>query len=312
MHWKAKAVVQNAISLLPRSAGDALYYRLQRDLGAFRALDRIEYFRFAAKVSALARARGRPIEGSTILEIGTGWDMAAPVALRLAGALRVITVDLNRHLRPELLREVVRFLRDEPGRVREVFDETAPSGDFEHRRTEIVGLLDEHDPAAIPSGIEYRAPADASRLDLPDASVDLHVSRSVLEHVPAQHITPILAEARRVLRPSGLLIHCVDFSDHFSHGDSGITSAHFLRFDEPEWKRWGSNRFMFHNRLRVDDFPALFREAGLDPLTLDPRIDDRARRELANGHALDARFRDRSLDALATVDAWFVAEKKWP
>jgi hypothetical protein len=60
--------------------------------------------------------------------------------------------------------------------------------------------------------------------------------------------------------------------------------------------------------IRVDDFLRLFRQVGLDVLTVDAKVDTRARRELANGFPLDPGFRGRDPDALATVEAWFVAK----
>jgi SAM-dependent methyltransferase len=51
-------------------------------------------------------------------------------------------------------------------------------------------------------------PMDATRMDFPDASFDLLVSRATLEHVIP--IEPALAEMARVVRPGGLLRHAID------------------------------------------------------------------------------------------------------
>jgi SAM-dependent methyltransferase len=51
-------------------------------------------------------------------------------------------------------------------------------------------------------------PMDATRMDFPDASFDLLVSRAALEHVIP--IEGALAEMARVVRPGGLLRHAID------------------------------------------------------------------------------------------------------
>jgi SAM-dependent methyltransferase len=51
-------------------------------------------------------------------------------------------------------------------------------------------------------------PMDATRLDFPDASFDLVVSRATLEHIIP--IDQALAEMARVVRPGGLLRHAID------------------------------------------------------------------------------------------------------
>jgi SAM-dependent methyltransferase len=136
--------------------------------------------------------------------------------------------------------------------------------------------------------------------------VDIHSSRSVLEHVPPVELKRILAEARQVLKPGGRLVHLVDPSDHFSAVDDGITTIHFLRFSEREWAGYAGNQFAYHNRLRSDDFEALFREESLDLLEADYVTDPRALADLQAGFPLDARFRGRDPERLAQSRALYV------
>jgi SAM-dependent methyltransferase len=62
-------------------------------------------------------------------------------------------------------------------------------------------------------------------------SVDLVLSHSVLEHV--RDFESTLAELDRVLAPSGLMLHAVDYRDHFFKDP-----YHFLLFSRPVWDRW--------------------------------------------------------------------------
>ena len=78
--------------------------------------------------------------------------------------------------------------------------------------------------------IIYMAPQDACDLPLPSDSFDFFISNTVLEHIPPAVISDIFAEASRVLCSDSLMIHHIDFSDHFSHSDSSISPINFLRY----------------------------------------------------------------------------------
>ncbi|MGH7992727.1 MAG: methyltransferase domain-containing protein, partial [Limisphaerales bacterium] len=148
---------------------------------------------------------------------------------------------------------------------------------------------------------------DASRLPLEAGSFDCHISFTVLEHIPAANLKRIFQEGRRLLKPDGLFIHCIDFSDHFAHSDEAVSSVNFLQFSESEWDRLAGNRYMFHNRLRIDEFNDLLRELNLEILALDARVDDAAVEILRNGFPLDERFRNKDFRTNAAEEAWLVA-----
>jgi SAM-dependent methyltransferase len=154
----------------------------------------------------------------------------------------------------------------------------------------------------------YLAPADATRLSMPAGSVDFHVSYTVLEHIPPSVLGDILREGRRVLRPEGLFVHRIDFTDHFSHSDPAISSVNFLQFSELRWAWWAGNRFMYHNRLRVDEFADIVRDAGLTTRSLETVTDPRAMEAIRNGTIrLDPRFAGKAPEVNATSSAWLVA-----
>src|SRR5215469_5751427 len=94
------------------------------------------------------------------VEVGTGWCPAVPLGLTARG-IHVHTYDLTRFVTPRAI-EVAR---------------TRAGGNW--------GM------------VEYHAPADAAGTELPDASVDLHFSFSVFEHLPVQVMKDILREAFR-------------------------------------------------------------------------------------------------------------------
>jgi SAM-dependent methyltransferase len=172
---------------------------------------------------------------------------------------------------------------------------------FNERFGVLIGTDVPDDKLLAAMSIDYISPADAANLPLDSHTVDLHVSHTVMEHIPAGELSAILTEARRILRPGGLLIHNIDPSDHFAHDDDTITRINFLQFGDSEWKALAGNRFMYHNRLRALDYVRLFEESGVRILKEERSVDNRSKAALRSGFVVDARFNGLSDDDLATT-----------
>ncbi len=65
-------------------------------------------------------------------------------------------------------------------------------------------------------------------LNIKSDSVDFICSNNTFEHIPADILSAILREFKRVIKPGGLMSHFIDMSDHFAHFDSRITIYNFL------------------------------------------------------------------------------------
>lgn len=112
------------------------------------------------------------------------------------------------------------------------------------------------DPSGIdPARLELRqAPIEAT--GLATASVDVTVSNSVLEHV--QDVDAALAELARITKPGGFGVHGIDTIDHRWYGEPHLHPLEFLTVDASERVVAGSNR------VRLVEFPALFRRHGFE------------------------------------------------
>jgi SAM-dependent methyltransferase len=303
MRWTTKARIQALLGALPEALGNPLYYALQKLSGSFRE-PRNELFQnvaldFHQKLLAL----GQGIGGKSILEVGTGRRVTLPVCLWLMGAERVYTVDLHRYVRDSLVcRDLDALVRDQAflGR-REIVRERADA------LRALVGRRGSRRELFELCHIEYLAPADAAALPLPDRSIDLHLSFTVLEHIPAPVLTGIFREAARLLRPGGLAVHVIDHSDHFAHADQSLSPVHFLKFDDESWARLADNRYMYMNRLRADDYGALYRAAGHEIVYREDIRDESLRESLAQITRLAERFAKKSEDALITMTTWVVS-----
>ena len=50
---------------------------------------------------------------------------------------------------------------------------------------------------------------------IPTVPIDLVTSRAVLEHIPRAELQRVIKEMRRILRPTGVMVHTIDNSDHW-------------------------------------------------------------------------------------------------
>ncbi|MGF1743153.1 class I SAM-dependent methyltransferase [Vibrio profundum] len=94
---------------------------------------------------------------------------------------------------------------------------------------------------------------------IPSDSVDFIWSHSVLEHVRKDELVPVLGELQRILKPSGLSSHNIDYQDHLNF------SLNNLRFSEKLWESdfFTKSRF-YTNRVPAIRLHRMFEEVGFD------------------------------------------------
>ena len=278
MNWKLKAHVLAVLSRTP--GGKGVYHALQHWLRTDRDPPE-EYVSRTLEILQMIGQQGRSAEKGTFLEIGTGWKPYLPFVLYLAGAERILTLDVNPWLRKSYIIKTYQAL--------------AP---FLPRIAKQIGIevdrLEERYRAGTPRGqslaellracrVDYRCPADARQTGLPDGSVDFVVSSNVLEHIPEDVLRAMHRESFRVLRPGGLAVHRFNPEDHFSGGDRSITRLNFLRFSQEEWHWYGGSGLAYHNRLRCRQHQRLFEEAGFLIRSSRVRIDQRGLEAVRSG-----------------------------
>jgi SAM-dependent methyltransferase len=263
MKWLAKAGVQGVLSVVPKGAD--LNYQMQvhvtkslpRPLHplAFKAEEGAKNWRlYTAADPAVA------FEEATLFEFGAGWDLIIPITYWALGARRQILVDIDDAVRIEQVNHALRTIAEH----------------CEYLEERIGASLRPVDPTPIRHvaslqqrmGIEYRAPVDARDTGLGDASVDLVTSTHTMEHIPADVIAGILREARRILKPTGMLSSVIDLKDHYSYFEPRLSPYNFLRYSDRRW-RWLSPSLQYQNRLRHSDYRKLFERAGLSVVSED-------------------------------------------
>lgn len=268
MDWRVKGIVQKILSLTP--GGLWINDRLQRSLGGLRHFEKnieTKVQDWLGIMHLLEQTHYDP-EGKEILEVGTGWYPTLPICFSLANVRRCVTYDRSRHLDPDLTHRMVHALRRHLPSVAQASRRGLSEVESEWRALDSarsLSLLLER------ARIDYVAPADASRMDLPGHSLDLVYSNSVLEHVPGTLILAIMRETHRTLRPGGVALHSVACNDHYAHFDRTISFVNYLRFNEADWKLW-NNSLNYQNRLRAPDFLRLAEAGGLEIATVQTAI----------------------------------------
>jgi hypothetical protein len=260
VNWKIKGYTQKLLSVVP--LGKRVNDALQRTVGGLRNFDHNVEFKVAdwSYLAGHLGELGISPAGLRYLEIGTGWFPTLPLCWSLAGARSVVTYDLTRHLSRKLTFKLLAALESRLpiiGRAgkRDLETIKAAYGALKTAKClpELLRL----------ANIEYHAPADATRTGLPDESVDVVFSNSVLEHVPPNVIMELMKESRRVLRRGGLAVHSANCGDHYAYFDKQITFINYLTFCDSDWQFW-NNKLLYQNRLRPCDFLELAQQAGLE------------------------------------------------
>ena len=310
MNWRLKGAIQKVLGSVP--GGHRIHFQLQRRIGgltdAGREADiKVEDWRL---MIGHVLASKIVLEEATLFEIGTGWYPTFPLCFYLAGARRVITVDLTRLLERELVLMVVeRLARHVPAIARAA---ALPQKEVEARRLDLVVALQRG--ASIEEAthgvVDYRAPADATATKLPDDCVDVVFSNSVLEHLPPDVLEACFTEARRILRPGGISVHSVNCGDHYAYADPRIHQLNYLQYSEAQWRRW-NNAFLYQNRLRAVDFLEVAKRSGFT-IEIDTSRAHPKRLDELDGIAIDPAFKRYTREQLAVTSLDFVGRKPGP
>ena len=310
MHWKTKATLQNAVSRLPSESSYATYYWLQRHFGGLRRINPVERLQAGIETWKQIEQLDHDPINKIFFEVGTGRVPMTPLAYWLMGAKGVIAIDLNPYLKAELTKECLQYMADHVEEIQALFGPR-----LNQKRFDALRYLQRQNDFNLQSlldlcQITYIAPGDAARTGLSPASIDFHTSFNVFEHIPRDVLMAILAEGNRIISDAGLFVHRVDYSDHFSHSDTHISPINFLQYSDAKWNRYAGNRYMYMNRLRHDDFLALFGSNGHKILATEPAIDKASLELLSEGRLnVDARFGDKAVEVLATTASWIISSK---
>jgi len=298
MKFQNKAKIMQLCASLPK--GELLYKIIQKNIGRLNhnPLSRIN---MQIEMTQLLHKQGMPIKGCTFFEVGTGHKPIIPIGFFLAGAERIITVDLNRRLDFDILRKSLGWMVDNREQLESIYQGFTDSNSLNERLNLLQKLQAQPQKFMEEANIQYLAPADAAKTKLPNDSVHYHLSTTVMEHIPLGAIADIFTEAARILKSDGAAIHFIDLSDHFQHQDKAINKINFLRYSEDQWLRVAGNQFAYCNRLRASDYLQFFKEVSFKILWHEAEIDNESVTSLKNGFIVDEKFSKYEINDICTT-----------
>jgi len=304
MHWRLKGLAQKGLSIIP--GGGYLNDGLQKRYGGLRHFeqniaDKLEDWRLSMRY---LQQVGFELEGTSLIEIGTGWYPTLPICFSLVGAKRILTYDISRHMDAGLTFRMIAALEPHLEMMAE-----AGGRHPEDIRTRYHELLQARDLNTLleRARVEYCAPADTRATGSPPNTADLVYSNSVLEHVPKPIIQSLMKEIVRMLRPGGLTLHNVGCNDHYAFVDRQISFVNYLRYSEARWNKW-NNRLQYQNRLRAPEFLEMAAEAGLEVIYKQVAVRPGTREALMT-FEVAAEFRRFSKEHMAITTVDFIAKK---
>ncbi len=298
MTWKLKALLHNVMPLMP--GGDRCHFWIQRHIT--KKIPRTKQ-RFLHAVSTAEKHidsflhySETPLQEAKFYEFGAGWDLVTQLTFFALGANHQIIVDLKPLLRAELANDSAMRIRDLEGHSFRRIPEKRIGKDLVHDLRTYYG-------------IDYLAPYDARRTQLPNGSVDCVTSTETIAHIPEQDLKSILAECSRILKPGGVMSMTTNYDDLYSYFDQNICRYNFLKYSDESWSVFNPAGH-FQNRLRHSDYVRLFASLGLEVMVEDKEYATPQDFKRLSNLRLAEKFRSYSLEDLSMHGAHFVLRRK--
>ena len=232
-----------------------------------------------------------------ILEIGSGWYPVIPLMMHVAGAKLIHLTDVEPWLDRQTLLDAVNFLLD---RKSDLAARLGVESTLIERSLTVAG---EGSLASMLQqlGMTYSAPFHPERSSL---KVDAIVSHTVLEHIPRDILASLFHWFCHCLRPSGLVSHGIDNSDHRANFDKSLSRLDFLRYSDAGWRLLSIGDYT--NRLRHHDYKEMLECHGFEICFERAVVDDICAEEVRHLPVF-GRFNQRDASELATLWSHFVA-----
>jgi len=181
------------------------------------------------------------LRDANVLELGPGNSLLTALFAKCHGAAKTWLID-GEHLTSE---DASLFARAE-----QMLTELRVPVPGVGTASSMDGVLNQLNSRYLTSGL-------ASLQTVGDGTIDFLFSNAVLEHVRLADFAEIIKQTRRVLKPTGVASHVIDFRDHLQN------ALNNLRFSKRIWEADFMARSGFYtNRLTWPAMDRLFRENG--------------------------------------------------
>ena len=276
--WKAKAIIQKAISFLPYKENINYFFQRYVTKGVLLNEEHFTYKLEHARdhLQFFEELKGG-IQGKRVLELGTGWYPIVPIAFFLYDVGEFISIDISSWMNYESQLATIAVFQEweEEDKLKDVLPDI---------KTEnwniLIEILENKEKypnsTTINQALRFTPYIkDARNSGFETNSFDFICSNNTFEHIYPEILKPILKEFDRIVKSNGAMSHFIDLSDHFAHFDASINIYNFLRFSEQQWRRI-DNSIQPQNRLRWKDYEQIYKELGISYTALKVRKGDLA------------------------------------
>jgi predicted SAM-dependent methyltransferase len=181
------------------------------------------------------------LDGSTVLELGPGNSLLSALYARSFGAASTWLIDGER-----LASENTSLF----SQAEEILSRL-------HLRVPGVSGAGNIESVLKQLNAVYRTSGLQSFRTVPDGGVDFLFSNAVLEHIRLAEFADTVREMRRVLKPTGVASHVIDFRDHLQY------ALNNLRFSERTWEsKFMASSGFYTNRITWPTMEKIFQRAG--------------------------------------------------
>jgi SAM-dependent methyltransferase len=306
--WKMMAKVQDILGIIDGPKSCRVHNWMGRLVGSIKKpFDPVPAMTRGVEMLKRIKKYSSMFAGKTFFELGTGWSPNLPLTLWLAGAEKTITIDLNTYMQKRYVWESLATISERRVDIEALFGSFFDKKRFNDllqfagmKNTKLKDFLDL-------CRINYIAPGDAARTNLPDCCIDFHVSCDVYEHIPPEILRNILLEGNRIIKKDGLFVNSIGLEDHFANFSKTVSKINFLQYSDDEWKKYNNNKYVYVNRLRYDDFFTMFNDVHHEIIAAEPGINQDIKDMLDRGSMkIDVKFQNKSTEVLASLKPWFV------
>jgi SAM-dependent methyltransferase len=241
--WYIKLVIKIMLSWIPNKEVFFRRFGIMCKLGNMMKPE----YSLQVFISHLKGSNFNP-KNKVILEIGPGDSISTGIIAWSMGAKKSILIDNANYAIKDIkkYKKLIRILNNSGYKKAKKLEEC---NNFNE-------LLQTADIVYLNKGLD-------SLRELESNSIDFCFSQAVLEHIFLKDFKDYISELYRVLKPSGLCSHEVDFKDHLGK------SLNSLRFSTVIWE---SNLFkrsgFYTNRLRCYQLKNIFQISGFDILKI--------------------------------------------
>lgn len=237
-----KTIAFNLLDLLPNKLGYFIYHQLQRK--SFKNIEtniRANENSYLVIKNMLKKTNIEIIE-KHVLEIGSGWLPLMPYLLKINETInKISTYDINCHYSNKRISKIDSYYNANNKRN---FNYLFKNG------------------YRLPSFIEYY-PNESIINAVNNQDIKLFFSRFVLEHIPPDKIKAMHSKLFNDMRRDAAILHLISPSDHRAYSDKTLSHYDFLQYSQKQWNRI-QTKFDYHNRLRLPQYIAIFKEIGFE------------------------------------------------